>query len=349
MGFLKLVGAAGALISLLAAVWTVRVLNTAPLASQIPAKHLTLADGRNLCYHSQGNPSNPHLIIYIHGTPSSRLESVGTSEEVLNELGFYMVSMDKPGYGQSHPDVSRTLKSFTDDVVALTDHLGVSKFFVVASSGGGPYGWACIKYLPDRVRGLLTISAAGPVDKLSAEEWAATGQPGFAMVKRLEASSALAAGAIRAMKTGLYRFASTDLGSKLLYHLVVKAAVANNHRSMADADEKCLQRFPEYRAVVVPEGLIQESAAVLALDIVLGMGTWPFNVSSIPPEVGASVHIWHGTGDKAVPYLQAHKFHDMLPSAHLHIVPDGGHFAYYVCNLVNQRKALSDLLKYARL
>ena len=44
--------------------------------------------------------------------------------------------------------------------MTLADGLGISSFFVVGVSGGGPYALAAAHYLPPgRVRGILTISS----------------------------------------------------------------------------------------------------------------------------------------------------------------------------------------------
>lgn len=52
-----------------------------------------------------------------------------------------------------------------EDLEQLADHLGVDQFFVVGVSGGGPYAYAAAYYLPDRVRGVMTISTLSPAGK----------------------------------------------------------------------------------------------------------------------------------------------------------------------------------------
>ena len=37
-----------------------------------------------------------------------------------------------------------------------------------------------------------------------------------------------------------------------------------------------------------------------------------------------------------------------MPGSHLHIVEDGGHFAYFGCDAKNRRKALKDLISFGR-
>ena len=52
----------------------------------------------------------------------------------------------------------RTFASYADDLAQLADSLGVRQFFVVGVSGGGPYAYAAVALLPERVQGVMTIS-----------------------------------------------------------------------------------------------------------------------------------------------------------------------------------------------
>jgi len=66
-------------------------------------------------------------------------------------MGIYIVSFDRPGYGESDPDPNRTLKSIALDIEELADQLVLgSKFYVVGISMGGQIVWNCLKYIPHR-------------------------------------------------------------------------------------------------------------------------------------------------------------------------------------------------------
>ena len=72
-------------------------------------------------------------------------------QHVVEDLGIYIVSIDRPGYGESDPDPNRTLKSIALDIEELADQLGLgSKFYVVGFSMGGQVVWNCLKYIPRR-------------------------------------------------------------------------------------------------------------------------------------------------------------------------------------------------------
>ena len=73
------------------------------------------------------------------------------SQELAESLGIYIVSFDRPGYGESDPDPNRTPKSIALDIEELADQLELGpKFYVIGFSMGGEITWACLKYIPHR-------------------------------------------------------------------------------------------------------------------------------------------------------------------------------------------------------
>lgn len=74
-------------------------------------------------------------------------------QDLIESLRVYIVSFDRPGYGESDPNPNRTLKSFASDVEELADQLGLgSKFYLVGFSMGGQLVWPCLKYIPQRCK-----------------------------------------------------------------------------------------------------------------------------------------------------------------------------------------------------
>lgn len=77
-------------------------------------------------------------------------------QDVIESLGIYIVSFDRPGYGESDPHPQRTPKSLALDVEELADQLKLgSKFYVVGFSMGGQVVWGCLKYIPHRYCSIL--------------------------------------------------------------------------------------------------------------------------------------------------------------------------------------------------
>ncbi|KAE8670055.1 Detected protein of confused Function [Hibiscus syriacus] len=104
-----------------------------------------LKDGRCLAYKEYGVPTDvaKYKIIYVHGFKSSRHNAyVATtlSPEIIEELGVYVVSFDRP---------------------ELADQLELgSKFYVIGYSLGGQAIWRCLKYIPQRLAGVAVLAPA---------------------------------------------------------------------------------------------------------------------------------------------------------------------------------------------
>ncbi|KAL4586060.1 hypothetical protein LXL04_010691 [Taraxacum kok-saghyz] len=80
---------------------------------------------------------------------------------LIKDLGVYIVSYDRPGYGESDPNPKQTLKSSALDIEELADQLGLgSKFHVAGFSMGGQLIWTCLKYIPHRLAGATLIAPA---------------------------------------------------------------------------------------------------------------------------------------------------------------------------------------------
>ncbi|CAI0549938.1 unnamed protein product [Linum tenue] len=116
-----------------------------PGGPPVTATRMKLRDGRHLAYQENGVPKEEakHKIVFVHGFTSNRLDPMivtNLSPEAVRELGVYVVTFDRPGYGESDPDPNRTPKSLALDIEELADYLGLgSKFYVVGKSMGEAY------------------------------------------------------------------------------------------------------------------------------------------------------------------------------------------------------------------
>lgn len=80
-------------------------------------------------------------------------------QELINELGIYLVFYDRAGYGESNPDPSRSVKSEAYDIEELANKLQIGpKFYVMGLSMGGYPVWGCLKYIPHRHE-MMSISS----------------------------------------------------------------------------------------------------------------------------------------------------------------------------------------------
>lgn len=79
-------------------------------------------------------------------------------QELAEDLRVYIVSFDRPGYGESDPNPKRTVKSMALDIEELADQLGLgSKFYIIGFSMGGQVVWSCLKYIPHRYDFTLAV------------------------------------------------------------------------------------------------------------------------------------------------------------------------------------------------
>lgn len=81
-----------------------------------------------------------HKIIFVHGFDACRHHAYVAktlSPDVAEDLGVYIVSFDRPGYGESDLHPSQTVKSLALDIEELADKLGLgSKFYIIGFSIG---------------------------------------------------------------------------------------------------------------------------------------------------------------------------------------------------------------------
>ncbi|KAL1317554.1 hypothetical protein AAHE18_15G141900 [Arachis hypogaea] len=71
------------------------------------------------------------------------------SQELIDELGIYLLQYDRAGYGESDPNPKRSLKSEALDIQELADQLELGpQFYVIGVSMGSYATWSCLQYLP---------------------------------------------------------------------------------------------------------------------------------------------------------------------------------------------------------
>jgi pimeloyl-ACP methyl ester carboxylesterase len=126
-----------------------------PLADEV----LRLADGRLLAWTEWGDPRGTP-VVFLHPCPGSRMFC--PDEQTTAAHGVRLITVDRPGYGESDPVAEPSLSGFAMDLERLADHLWLGQFPVVGWSGGGPYAAACAARLGERVSALALVAAPAP-------------------------------------------------------------------------------------------------------------------------------------------------------------------------------------------
>jgi pimeloyl-ACP methyl ester carboxylesterase len=100
-------------------------------------------------------------VVYLGGTGTSAraMLMTGYLETMRRQLHIRLISVERNGFGDTAFDPAWTLADYAGDVRTVLDHLGVTRFSVVAISGGGPYAAHVAAALGPRVISLHFAAA----------------------------------------------------------------------------------------------------------------------------------------------------------------------------------------------
>ncbi|WP_375381493.1 alpha/beta fold hydrolase [uncultured Sphingomonas sp.] len=128
----------------------------------MPLTRIALPTGVELDVALAGDPARPPIIL-LHGFP----ESHRTWRHQIPALAtdHYVIAPDQRGYARSSkPDGVATYAPdrVVGDVMALADHLGLTRFTLVGHDWGGAIAWMAALGRPDRVERLAIVNAPHP-------------------------------------------------------------------------------------------------------------------------------------------------------------------------------------------
>ncbi|KAI6697850.1 hypothetical protein NL676_017969 [Syzygium grande] len=303
-----------------------------PDGPPVTAPRIKLRDGRHLAYKEHGKPKDiaKYKIVFVHAFDSCRHDAVVAStlsQEIIDDLGIYIVSFDRPGYGESDPDPKRTPKSIALDIEELADKLGLgSRFYVIGLSMGGQVVWGCLKYIPHRLAGAVLLA---PV----VNYW----WPGFPTNLSTEA---------------YYQQFQQDQWTLRVAHYTpwltywwntqkwfpASSVVAHHPDIFSPHDKAVISKLPPrpYAAQVRQQGEYE----TLHRDMMVGFGTWEFDPMDLEnpfPNGEGSVHLWQGDDDLLVPVTLQRFIAHRLPWIKYHELPQSGHvfsFAGGMCDAI---------------
>jgi pimeloyl-ACP methyl ester carboxylesterase len=263
----------------------------------------TLPDGRVLAHHEVGDTGGLP-VVWCHGGLSSRLD-VEFARAGAESAHVRLVTIDRPGLGESGRRKGRTVAEWATDVAAVTDALGIERFGVVGWSAGGPHALACAALLPTRVSAVATIGGMAPVRTRADRK-----ELGL-RADRVLVPVARHAGWLAA---AIFHGASLLKGER-----AKRAAI----RPFSDADKRVLEPLSADAVTAATTAAHAHGVGGLVDDYrAFGAPEWGFDLASIT----APVRIWQGEADAAIPPSVGQKLADAIPGAHLQLVPDAGHF-----------------------
>ncbi|XP_031474132.1 uncharacterized protein LOC116246405 [Nymphaea colorata] len=289
----------------------------------ITAPRIKLADGRYLAYEEFGVPKTEakYKIIFVHGFDGCRFQTLPVSPDVLEEMGVYLVSYDRPGYGESGPDPNHSVKRKAFDIEELADQLQLgSKFYVIGFSMGGHSVWSCLKYIPHRIAGGALIA---PV----VNYW----WPSFPTNLSREAYNKQLLQDQWALRVAHYApwltywwmtqkwFPSSSVASK-------------DPRVFTSPDMELIHKLRDLKTC--SQGYSRQQGAYVSIhqDMNIGFGSWEFNPMDLDnpfPNGEASVHLWQGDDDGLVPVSLQRYVSEKLPWVHYHEIRGAGHLLIF--------------------
>lgn len=308
-----------------------------PPPAPVSSQRVRLSDGRYLAYMEKGvhrNKAN-HKIIIVHGFGSSKEMNFHVPEELIDELGIYILLFDRAGYGESDPNPKRSLKSEAIDIQELADQLSIgSKFYVIGVSMGSYPTWGCLKYIPERLAG---VSFVVPIVNY---RWPS-------LPERL-----IMCDYRRILVQLSYWFAKH--APWLLHWWVTQKWHPSNSVAerkpvfFNDQDLEALKKSAGFPMLTKDKLQDRDVFNTLRQDFLACFGNWEFEPTKLNnpfPENESSVHIWQGSEDKVVPVQLQRYVSRKLPWIKYHEVPDGGHLLVHyngLCEAITRALLLGE-------
>ncbi|KAG0553583.1 hypothetical protein KC19_12G022800 [Ceratodon purpureus] len=296
----------------------VKELNS-PDGPKVTAPRIAMRDGRYLAYREVGvdREAARHYVVHIHGYGGSRLLSLPIPTEVINELGLYVVSFDRAGYGQSDPNPKRSIKSDVEDVEDLADRLGLRpKFYVITTSIGGYTGWGLLKYKPERLAGMALSS---PV----VNYW----WPGLPKSELTKAWNTQRTGDKISLTITHYLPSLTFWYNNQKQFPTATVSSRDGITAFNGKDQEIMKMLPkivspEHYKEVTQQGEFESKCR----DLMVMFTDWPFTPMSLENPFEIPVHVWQGTEDYLVPANLQKEVASSLPWVTYHELRGYGHF-----------------------
>lgn len=290
-----------------------------PNGPPVTSPRIKLSDGRYLAYKERGVPKEQakYKVILVHGFDSSKDIYLPLSQDLIDELGLYLVTYDRAGYGESDPNPKRSVKSEAFDLQELADQLELGpKFHVIGISIGTYSIWACLKYIPHRLAGVALVV---PVINY----W----WPSFP--SELFSKNYKKQLARDQWKLGIAHYTPGLTYWWLTQKWFPSSSILERHPIIfSKQDVEIIQTISK---IPMPdEHKIRQQGVYESLhrDIIVHFGKWDFDPMELKnpfPNNEGSVHLWQGHKDSLVPFEMQRYLAQKLPWIQYHELPDSGH------------------------
>jgi pimeloyl-ACP methyl ester carboxylesterase len=264
--------------------------------------------GDRIAWNEYGDPAGGVMMFY-HGWPSSRLQARAV-HHLARERAIRVITLDRPGMGQSMWVRGRRLEDWGALVEEFADAHGIGRFAQLGVSGGGPYVLPCVERMPDRVAGSAVLCGAVP---LGPHEDRKGLHPIYqAMI------------AMKWMPPACFSPAF-KIGGWLAHGNLNRPPLAWLLASLPAEDREVLRGNPRAVPVFVAsfeEGVRQGGIGVMT-DADIYLKDWRLDWASIRQPI----RYWHGGQDRNIPAGLVKKLVEKIPGARLQLDELEGHFS----------------------
>jgi pimeloyl-ACP methyl ester carboxylesterase len=112
-------------------------------------------NGNTLSYAEYGDKKG-YPVLVQHGLIAS-IRDYHLLDSLIKS-GIYLISIARPGYGESSPYTMINIAEWGEVVSTLVDELKLSHFDILGMSSGAPYSYSIGYRLPDKVRNIFIFS-----------------------------------------------------------------------------------------------------------------------------------------------------------------------------------------------
>jgi pimeloyl-ACP methyl ester carboxylesterase len=265
---------------------------------------LWLSDGRRLSYRDAGSPTG-RPVLYLHGTPSSRMEADRQLSEAAARLGLRVLAPDRPGYGRTS-FAPYDVRGYAEHIIGFLDELDVGVVGILGVSGGGRYACACAAHLGPRASRTTLVASTASSDLPGVRAtWSTADRRLYALAVRapwlLRRYLAVVARRIRSDPTRV---------PELFDDLLTEAAATPDPEVRAILTAAMTEAFRQG-----PRGAVR--------DISLEARPWHVDLAAIE----TPVDVWHGYKDTLVPVEHAAALVSAIPTASLRLFLEEGHIS----------------------
>jgi pimeloyl-ACP methyl ester carboxylesterase len=257
---------------------------------------------------TSGAGKGPTVLSHL-GTPSAGIVYPPLAE-LGAQRGLRHVAYSRPGYGRSERRAGRTVADCVEDVDAVTEALGIDRFYTVGWSGGGPHALACAALLPERTIACATIAGVAPFRAQGLDFLEGMGEENHEEFGAALAGEEPLAAYLGKEREGILAANGADIQASLGQLL-----------SPVDRDA-ATGEFAEYLAALF-HGALETDIWGWFDDDLAFVADWGFALEAIE----TPVTIWQGSEDRFVPYAHGKWLAANVPRADARLLDGEGHLS----------------------